>query len=196
MAEIEFWFEFASTYSHIAAQTVGARAAEQGVAVRWRAFLLGPIFAAQGWRDSPFNIYPARGRYMWRDMARECGRLGVPFRRPSAFPRNGLTAARIATAAQGRDWQPGFVRQVYRANFADDLDISETPVLAGCLSAAGVAEPEAWIARAADPPVRDALRRSTEEAVAAGIFGAPTFRVGTELFWGADRLEQALAAAR
>ncbi|WP_416898769.1 MAG: 2-hydroxychromene-2-carboxylate isomerase [Minwuia sp.] len=195
MAEMEFWFEFASTYSHIAAQTIGVRATEAGVSVRWRPFLLGPIFAAQGWRDSPFNIYPAKGAYMWRDMARECERLGVPFRHPSAFPRNGLTAARIVTAAADETWQPEFVRQVYLANFAGDREISEPEVVSACLTAAGVTDPAAWIARAGDPAVKDALKRATEEAIAAGIFGAPTFRTGGEIFWGADRLDQALAWA-
>ena len=68
--KVEFWYEFASTYSYPAAMRVEQTAKEAGVGLVWRPFLLGPIFGSQGWNDSPFNIYPAKGRYMWRDMAR------------------------------------------------------------------------------------------------------------------------------
>ena len=66
--KLEFWYEFASTYSYPAAMGIEALAETAGVEVVWRPFLLGPIFGEQGWNDSPFNIYPAKGRYMWRDM--------------------------------------------------------------------------------------------------------------------------------
>src|SRR6187401_1475696 len=94
--EIEFFYEFASTYSYPAALTIEALAVETQVAVRYRPFLLGPAFAAQGLHDSPFNLYPAKGRYMWRDLERICEVQEVPFRRPSQFPRNGLLPARVA----------------------------------------------------------------------------------------------------
>ncbi|HWP64872.1 MAG TPA: DsbA family protein [Candidatus Limnocylindria bacterium] len=90
---IEFWFEFASTYSYPAALRVEALARGAGVTLTWRPFLLGLIFGAHGWRDSPFNIYPAKGRYMWRDLERTCARLGVPFKKPSQFPRTDQAAA-------------------------------------------------------------------------------------------------------
>ena len=96
MAAAEFWYELASTYSYPAAMRVGRLAAERGVTLAWRPFLLGPIFAAQGWRDSPFNIYPAKGRYMWRDLERICAARALPFHRPSPFPQNSLLAARVA----------------------------------------------------------------------------------------------------
>jgi 2-hydroxychromene-2-carboxylate isomerase len=95
---LDFWFDFASTYSYPAAVRIGLAAAEAGVAVRFRPFLLGPIFEAQGWDTSPFNIYDAKGRYMWRDLERLCADLGLPFRRPEPFPQNSLLAARIAIA--------------------------------------------------------------------------------------------------
>jgi 2-hydroxychromene-2-carboxylate isomerase len=93
---VDFWFEFGSTYSYPAAMRIESLASERHVAVSWRSFLLGPIFGDQGWNDSPFNIYPAKGRYMWRDLERVCDTLDLPFRRPSEFPRNGLLAARVA----------------------------------------------------------------------------------------------------
>src|SRR5215468_8509234 len=93
---LEFWFEFASTYSHLAVSQVEDAARAAGVALVWRPFLLGPVFKAQGWDDSPFNVYPVKGRYMWRDLERICAKQGVPLRRPSCFTRNGLLAARVA----------------------------------------------------------------------------------------------------
>ncbi len=195
---IEFWFEFASTYSYPAAMRIEAAAAAAGVPVVWRPFLLGPIFAAQGWPDSPFNIYAAKGRYMWRDLERTCAALGLPWRRPSAFPRSGLTAARIAIAAEEEDgaagWLPGFVRAVYLANFAEDRDITDRAVIAGLIE--GLCPPAAdLLARAETPSVKEGLRRRTREAMARGIFGAPSFFVDGELFWGNDRLDDALAWA-
>jgi 2-hydroxychromene-2-carboxylate isomerase len=95
-ASVEFWFEFGSTYSYLSAARIENIAAAAGVPVLWEPFLLGPIFAEQGWDDSPFNVYPAKGCYMWRDMERLCAKYCIPFTRPSRFPRNGLLAARIA----------------------------------------------------------------------------------------------------
>jgi 2-hydroxychromene-2-carboxylate isomerase len=192
---VEFWFEFASTYSYPAAMRVEALALGAGVELTWRPFLLGPIFAAQGWRDSPFNIYPAKGRYMWRDLERSCTRLGLPFSRPSQFPRNGLLAARVATAAGDAPWLADFVRGTYRANFVDDQDIAQPAVVATLLGSLGV-EADEWLARASSDATKAQLRASGDEALALGIFGAPTLRVGDELFWGNDRLEEAVAWAR
>ena len=89
---LDFWFDFASTYSYLAAARIRPLAAEAKVQVRFRPFLLGPIFKAQGWDTSPFNLYEAKGRYMWRDMERLCEKYEIPFRRPSKFPRSGLLA--------------------------------------------------------------------------------------------------------
>jgi 2-hydroxychromene-2-carboxylate isomerase len=191
----EFWFEFGSTYSYPAAMRVEDVAREQGVPLVWRPFLLGPIFKEQGWSDSPFNLYPAKGRYMWRDLERICGAQGLPLRRPSRFPRNGLLAARVACGGAGEPWLPGFVRAVYDANFARDLEISEPGVVAECLARAGQA-PEPLLAQAQGDAAKAALRAQGERAVRLGVFGAPSFVVGEELFWGNDRLEAALAWAR
>jgi 2-hydroxychromene-2-carboxylate isomerase len=189
--QLEFWFEFASSYSYPAAMGVETAAAERGVTLAWRAFLLGPIFQSQGWNDSPFNLYPAKGRYMWRDLERLCEARGIPLRRPSQFPRNGLLAARVACRFADAAWLPGFVRAVYRANFAEDLDISKPEVVAGCLAGSGE-DPAAVLAAAQSPEAKAALRAQTEDAARHGIFGAPSFRAGGELFWGGDRLETAL----
>jgi 2-hydroxychromene-2-carboxylate isomerase len=167
-------------------------ASSHGVRVCWRAFLLGPIFNAQGWNDSPFNLYEAKGRYMWRDLERVCGAEGIPFRRPSQFPRNGLLAARIACWYSDSAWLPEFVRAVYSANFQNDHDISDASVVGRCLSAVGQ-NPQGVIAQAQTLESKAKLRAQSEHAAALGIFGAPFFVVGGEHFWGNDRLEQAIS---
>ncbi|MEO8601667.1 MAG: DUF924 family protein [bacterium] len=194
-APLEFWFEFASTYSYPAAMRVEALCAAAGVPLRWRAFLLGPIFGAQGWNDSPFNIYPIKGRNMWRDLERLCAADGIPLQRPSAFPRGSLLAARIACAAADEAWIGAFVRGVYGANFAADRDIADTAVIGALLAELGQPA-EAWMARAQSPEAKQALRAQCDAALARGLFGAPSCTVGDELFWGNDRLEAAIAWAR
>ena len=192
---LDFWFEFASTYSYPAAARIEDVARRAGVRVAWRPFLLGPIFGSQGWKDSPFNIYPVKGRYMWRDLERICARLELPFRHPTQFPRNGLLAARVASLGAGEPWLPAFVRGIYRANFAEDRDIAQPETVAAVLSALG--QPAADIlARAQTTENKDRLRAQTDEAIGLGIFGAPSFVVGGELFWGNDRLEDAIAWCR
>jgi 2-hydroxychromene-2-carboxylate isomerase len=190
---LEFWFEFASTYSYPAALRIEAAASAAGVALAWRPFLLGPIFRAQGWSDSPFNLYPVKGRYMWRDLERICEGLGLPFRRPSQFPRNGLLAARVACWSQNEGWVPEFVRRVYLANFAHDRDIAEPGVIEAILAELG--QPAALLAAAQSPQAKERLREQTERAQALGIFGAPSLVAGGELFWGNDRVETAIAWA-
>ena len=191
---VELWFEFASSYSYLAVMRAEAAANAAGVSLRWRPFLLGPVFLSLGWNDSPFNIYPPKGRYMWRDMARLAQKYGVPFCMPSQFPRNGLLAARIALLGQDEAWIGDFARAAMRANFGEDRDIGDRAVIAELL--AGLDLPaEALIARAESSDNKLALRRQTEEATERGVFGAPTFLVDGEMFWGNDRLEDALAWA-
>src|SRR6201994_1240263 len=130
MASAEFWYEFASTYSYPAALRVAALAEERGVSLVWRPFLLGPIFAAQGWRDSLFNIYPAKGRYMWRDLERICDALRLPLKRPEPFPQNSLLGARAALAREG-DRRADFSRKVYSAEFGEGLPIADRAIISG-----------------------------------------------------------------
>ena len=189
---MEFWFEFASTYSYPAAMRVEALAKAAAEPIEWRPFLLGPIFKSQGWSDSPFNLLPVKGRYMWRDLERIAAADHIPFRRPSAFPRNGLLPARVACHFATERWLPAFVRAVYSANFGEDRDISSRDVVAACLESAG-ADAKSALAAADGDDAKARLRAQTERAAELGIFGAPTFIVDGELFWGNDRLEQALA---
>ena len=194
MAELAFWYDFASTYSFVSAMRIGRLAEAEPVAIRWRPFLLGPIFSSQGWSNSPFNIYPAKGRYMWRDMERLCEREGLAFRRPSVFPRHSVLAARIALVAEPEGWCPQFTTAVFAANFAEDREISEPATLAAILDDLGQPA-EAVLTRATAREVKAALRAQTENAMRLGIFGAPSFTVGEELFWGNERLHDAIAWA-
>jgi len=195
-APFDFWFEFASTYSYLAASRIERLAHAAGVVVTWRPFLLGPIFKAQGWNDSPFNVYPVKGRYMWRDMERLCAKHEIPFRTPSQFPRNGLLAARVTLAAESEPWIGRFVRAVYLGNFAEDADISEPRRLRGWLESAGCPKPDSLLELAGSAEIKERLRARTDDAIARGIFGAPTFVAGNEIFWGNDRLEDAIAWLR
>lgn len=195
MAALEFWYEFASTYSYPAAMRIQALAEDAGVSVHWRPFLLGPIFATQGWNDSPFNIYPAKGRYMWRDLERICEAHEILLVQPPArFPQNGLKAARIALAL-GDARIADFSRAVYTANFAQQKDISHDATLADILRKLGI-DADAAFAAAYAPENKEKLKTQTEEAMARGIFGAPSFIAGDELFWGHDRMAEAIVRAR
>lgn len=192
---LEFWYEFASTYSYLAAMRIGPLAEAAGVAIRWRPFLLGPIFAQQGWNNSPFNLYPAKGRHMWRDMERETEALGLPLARPSPFPQNSLFAARIALVGQD-SWGPAFSRALFRAEFGEGKSIAEPDVMRAALAEADQ-DADRVFAEAQGEGAKTGLRRQNEAAIALGIFGAPSFVAPDgEMFWGNDRLERALAWAQ
>lgn len=189
---LDFWFDFASTYSYLAAMRIEDAAAAQGVAVNWRPFLLGPIFAKNGWTTSPFNLYPAKGRHMWRDMERQTGRMGLPLVRPDPFPQNSLSAARAALAVPEAA-RPAFCRAVFAAEFGNGRDISAPGTLIDAARSAGL-DGAAIAATTQRPEIKEALKEATAEAAARGIFGAPSFTTpDEELFWGNDRLEDALA---
>lgn len=192
---LDFWFEFASTYSYPAAMRIAPLAAASGVSLRWRPFLLGPIFKAQGWDNSPFNLYPAKGRYMWRDLARICDALSLPFVQPSTFPQNTLVAARVAMVGLAQDWGEDFCRAVYACEFGEGRNIAEPASIAAVLTALGQ-DAKAAMQQAQSEEIKSALRAQTEQAQRLGIFGAPSFVTADgEMFWGNDRLEAALAWA-
>lgn len=190
--QLDFWYDLASTYSYVAAMRIEARAAEANARLRWRPFLLGPIFAEQGWTTSPFNLFPAKGKYMWRDMERLCLDQELPFRKPDPFPQNSLLAARVALVAEAQGFIAEFTKAVFVAEFAAGAQISDPDVLKEILRDFGH-DPEAIMAVAVSDDNKARLKAETEEAKRLGIFGAPSFVTKEgELFWGNDRLEQAL----
>jgi 2-hydroxychromene-2-carboxylate isomerase len=193
---LDFWFDFASTYSYPAMMRIAPLAREAGVTVRYCPFLLGPLFKALGWDTSPFNLYAAKGRNMWRDLERLCGDLGLPFRRPEPFPQNSLLTARVALVGLTTDWGKWFCRAAFQAEFGDGRPIEDAGVLGDILSRLNVETAPVFDAAHSDA-IKAALRRQTDEAQRLGIFGAPSFTTEDgELFWGNDRLERALAWAR
>lgn len=196
MTAIEFWFDFASTYSYLSAERIERVAGAHGVAVHWRPFLLGPIFQAQGWATSPFNLYPAKGRYMVRDVTRLAAARELAFKMPDVFPAASLKAARMALAIEDDADRAAFSRAVFVAQFGEGADIGDEGVLRAAAVRVGL-DGDALLAGAASEAVKLALRADTAAAQALGVFGAPTFVTGDgELFWGDDRLEMALGWAR
>ena len=189
---LDFWFDFASTYSYPAALRIGELAENAEVAINFRPFLLGPVFKAQGWTTSPFNLYPAKGGYMWRDLDRICADLALPFMRPDPFPQNSLIAARVALIGLRESWGEEFCLEVFRSQFGEGQRIDDADAIGRILARLEIApEPVFNAAQSDDNKAR--LRDQTDEAARRGIFGAPTFITADgELFWGNDRLERAL----
>jgi len=187
---MEVWFDFASPYSYLAVTRLSALAHD--VTITWRPFLLGPIFAERGWTTSPFVLFPDKGRHMWRDVEREATHLGIPFAKPSIFPVRSTLAACVALVAIDDGFIEAFARDAYAAHFVRDRDISREDVIDSVLGANG----PAIRARAMAPETKARLRANVDRAKGLGIFGAPSFVVGDELFWGNDRLERALEQAR
>lgn len=195
MPQLEFFFEFASTYSYPCAMRIEDVAAEKGVEVVWRPFLLGPIFKAlHGTADSVFNSHPEKGVYMWRDVKRLCDKQGLPFKRPDEFPQNGLHAARMACVMLEEDRATAikFIQGVYLANFRAGVSISDETILERIIAEAD-GDADYFMARGASEDAKNALRTNTDIASAREVFGAPTFFAPDgEMFWGNDRLEDAL----
>lgn len=188
---LEFWFDFASPYSFLAIERIEPIAAARGVTVTYRPFLLGPIFKARGWDDSPFRLFPDKGEYMMREVARLADKYGIAFRRPTGFPRMGVLPSRVALIGLESDWGKRFCLEIFRANFVDDLEMQQEDVVAERLRRVGV-EPGPVIARAKSDEIKQAFRDQVERAQALGIFGAPMMFAGKEMFWGNDRVEDAL----
>ena len=109
---LDYWFDFGSNYSYLSTMRIEEEAAQAGVALRWRPFLLAPIFRELGWETSPFVLQKEKGAYVWKDMARQCERLGLPWQQPSAFPRSALLPTRIALLGADQPWIGAFCRAV------------------------------------------------------------------------------------
>jgi 2-hydroxychromene-2-carboxylate isomerase len=191
---IEFWFEFASPYSYLSVMRIEAQAQRHGVSIVWKPFLLGPIFRALGMETSPFVLQKEKGAHIWRDMARQCRKYGLPWTRPSAFPRMSVLPARIALAGADQPWIAAFCRGAMELNFGRDQEINAPERLAPVLTELGLSASDV-LREAQAEPTKSRLREQTEEARRRGIFGAPTFFVGSEMFWGNDRLDDALLLA-
>lgn len=189
---LEVWFDFGSNYSYLAVMRAEALARDKSVRIHWKPFLLGPIFKALGRPGSPFLVQKEKGAYVWRDMERLCARYGLPaWKMPSDFPRLGVLPSRVVLAGRDQPWLGEFCRRVMDRNFAQDRDINAPESLAPILTGLGL-DADALLAAAQTDAVKESLRAQTDRALSLGIFGAPTFFAGPEMFWGNDRLEEAL----
>jgi 2-hydroxychromene-2-carboxylate isomerase len=194
MPEIEFWFEFASNYSYLSVMRIEDAARRCDLRIVWKPFLLGPIFRDLGFETSPFVLQKEKGAYVWQDMARQCRKYGLRWTQPTTFPRLGVLPARIALLGAQQPWIGAFCRHVMELNFALDQDVNQPDRMAAILTELGLPASDI-LDRAQAESTKQLLRERTDEARTRGIFGAPTFFVGTEMFWGNDRLEEALAFA-
>lgn len=185
---IEFFFDFSSPNAYFAAMQLPALAERHGADIVYRPFLLGGLFKSLDVNMTPGMTSPAKAAHSVKDLERWSAKYSVPFRYPSRFPMNTVTALRVALALldDGADIRP-FVEATYRAYWVDDQDISDAEVLRGILSGLGL-DADALLARTQDPAVKQALKDATAEAGKRGLFGAPTFIVDDELYFGKDRL--------
>lgn len=191
---LEFWFEFGSNYSYLSLMRIEELTREAEVPLVWKPFLLGPIFKELGWSTSPFVLQKEKGNYMWKDIERQSAKYALPFKRPSVFPRIAVLPMRVAVFAADKPWIAAFCARVMQQNWVEDLDINDKRNV--LLALDGIVEHPAGILREAQEDANKLrLRQNTEEARRLGIFGAPTFFVNGEMFWGNDRLEDAIAFA-
>jgi 2-hydroxychromene-2-carboxylate isomerase len=185
---VEFYFDVGSPAAYLAWTQLPKIVAQAGSEIEYRPFLLGAVFQATGNR-SPTEI-PAKGQYLQDDLQRFARRYGVPFRHNPFFPINTLTLMRGALGLQMRepDRMVPYVDAVFQALWVDGKNMNDALTVTQVLQQAGF-DPEQLLALTSDPAVKDQLKVVTQEAVARGVFGAPTFFVGTQMFWGQDRLD-------
>lgn len=184
---LEYYFDFGSPAAYLASTQLPALSIETGATVLWRPMLLGGVFVATG-NASPASV-PAKGKYIFRDFARFAQRYGVPLKVNPFFPINTLTLMRIAVGLQLRE-DPRFMdycRAMYRAIWVEGQNMNDPTTVASVLQSAGFDAP-ALLALASEQTVKDKLKTETELAVSHGVFGAPTFFVADQMFWGQDRL--------
>ncbi|MBZ5714617.1 2-hydroxychromene-2-carboxylate isomerase [Nannocystis pusilla] len=191
MARLEFWFDFSCPFAYVASTQVEQLAQRTGAELDLRPMLLGGVFKARGTpQNLAATLNPAKARHNLDDMRRQAQRAGVPLRMPASHPMRTVEALRCVLAA---GLSLPLIHRIYRAYWDENADISDRAVLTRAIAEAGL-EPAAILARAGSQAIKDELRRRTDEAVARGIFGVPTYFVGDQLFWGQDRADMVEAA--
>ena len=190
MNTLDFWFDFGSNYSYLSVM----RVVEQGIDVSWQPFLLGPIFQSFGWSNSPFVLQKEKGEYIWRDMERQCRKYDIPWRKPTQFPRLGVLPSRIMLVGMDQPWTSEFARRVMVRNFHLDQEIQSSEAMTTILTELDLPAAE-LIAKAQSESIKARLREQTDTAMRRKVFGAPTFFARGQMFWGNDRLEDALQFA-
>lgn len=188
MNEVEFYFDVGSPAAYLAWTQMPRIAEETGARLVLRPMLLGGVFQATG-NHSPMEV-PAKGRYMMADLERFAQRYGVAFSHNPFFPINTLTLMRGALGLQMKDEarMVPYADAVFRAIWVDGQNMGDAATVGAVLQRAGF-DPRALLALASEPEVKERLKAVTQDAVARGVFGAPTFFVGSQMFWGQDRLD-------
>ena len=190
----EFWYDFASPYSYLAAMRLDRVVPSPPYRVLWTPFMLGPLLKRRGPGAPDVQAAsPAEAAYRRRDVERSCADEGIPLTWPSTYPRGSLLATRVALVAGDDGWCDRFTRAVFRANFVEDQDIGATEVVASVVRQLK-RDVDDVLSRATAPVNKARLVQRTEEASRRGVFGAPTLVHAPtgELFWGNDRLERAV----
>ncbi len=188
-ATIDFYFDFSSSYSYVALPRLARLADDHSCQVDWKPIALGVIFKAMN--HAPPAADSTKGRYVWRDVERSAALAGLSFKWPQPFPFNSMTAARVFwyIAEGDMDRAIDWARAVFHASFGEGRDCSDPDVLTGVATDLGLDGQELLEATRNDA-VKEKLKHVTGEAMKRGVFGAPTFFVGDEMFWGSDRIEQ------
>lgn len=182
-ARLEFFYDYVSPYSYLANHAVGLM---EDVDIVYRPMFLGGVMQATG--NRPPATVPEKGEYLTKDVYRWVAHYGIPFRFNSIFPQRTISALRLAVAAQRADVFEKLHQPLFDAAFVHDLDLSDDSVLRKILEDADL-DADGMLQEIANPAIKDELRSTTEEAVGRGVFGAPTFFVGDEMFFGNDRFE-------
>ncbi len=185
-ASIDFLFDFGSPYSYLAYHGVRQVAQRHQATLNWSPILLGGVFQATGNR-SPMEV-PAKAQWSQVDLERWARYWKVPFRHNPHFPINTLTLMRGAIGYQMKGERfLDYVDAIYSAMWRDAINLGEVTTLGGVLQRAGFDAP-AFVAMVGDVAVKERLKQVTQEAIGRGVFGAPTFFVGNDMYWGQDRL--------
>ena len=193
--KVEFLFDYGSPYSYIADTQLGELQKRTGAEIVYRPMLLGGVFKATGNRSPVEEPVVPKRSYFTQDLRRWVDRYGIPFQTNPNFPINTLSLMRTCVVAQREGVFDRFHRTVYPAFWAEGLNLGDAQVLTRVLDGAGL-DSKRLIELSTDPSVKQELRATTEEAVERGVFGAPSFFVAGDLYFGNDRLswvEEALA---
>jgi 2-hydroxychromene-2-carboxylate isomerase len=188
---LEFWIGYGSTYSYLSVMRIGQAVAGKGITVDWKPFNIRTLMIEKGLPTGPFTPRPEKLAYMWRDLERRAQRRGLPYAKPPHYPVDSQKTVRVAFLAAREGWCEDFSRAVFQMNFVAGRSIGGPGNLEAALAQIG-RDPTRTIERAHEPDFEEGLAAQTRRAIDLGMFGSPNFRVGEELFWGDDRLEDAI----
>jgi len=187
---LDFWFSIGSTYSYLTVMRVDEVASRHGVAVEWRPFNIRTI--TREMNNSPFSGKPVKAAYMWRDIHRRAAKYGLQANLPAPYPISEFDLANhVAIVGRSEGWLSSYARETYRRWMVEGQPAESEPNLSSSLAAIGQ-DPARVIAKANAEHTAGELAKATDDVRRLGIFGAPSFAARGEIFWGDDRLEDAI----